>query len=114
MVTPLSNSAICGTVTNADVLEWDSIGFPDGITNLAVYLLSGDATWSEDCTGPPPTGGVSPTFCDEPGSSIQLGILDPEVGTYGFQLILQYSARPHFRPSEKDGHSTLTFIFGLF
>ena len=84
--TPLSNSAIYGTVTNADVLWWDSIGFPDGITNLAVYLLSGDATWSQDCTGPPPTGGVSPSFCDEPGSRIDLNIRDAVVGTYGFQL----------------------------
>lgn len=65
---------------------WDSIGFPDGITNLAVYLLSGDATWSEDCTGPPPTGGVSPAFCDVPGSRIDLNIRDAVVGTYGFQL----------------------------
>jgi hypothetical protein len=84
--TPLSNSAIYGTVTNADVVWWDNIGFPDGITNLAVYLLSGDPTWSEDCTGPPPTGGVSPAFCGEPGSRIDLGIRDAVVGTYGFQL----------------------------
>jgi hypothetical protein len=82
--TPLSNSAIFGTVTNADVLWWDSIGFPDGITNLVVYLLSGDATWSEDCTGF--LGGVSPAFCDEPGSRIDLNIRDAVVGTYGFQL----------------------------
>ncbi|MGA7236394.1 MAG: PEP-CTERM sorting domain-containing protein [Bryobacteraceae bacterium] len=84
--TPLSDSAIYGTVTNADVVWWDDIGFPDGITNLAVYLLSGEATWSEDCTGPPPTGGVSPAFCGEPGSRIDLSIRDTVVGTYGFQL----------------------------
>jgi hypothetical protein len=83
---PLSNSAINGTVPNADVMEWDSICFPDGITNLAVYLLSGDAPWSEDCTGPPPTGGVSPAFCDEPGSRIDLNTRDAVAGTYGLSV----------------------------
>jgi hypothetical protein len=82
--TPLSNSAIYGTVTNADIALWDSIGFPDGTRNLAVYLLTADPAWSEDCTGP--AGGVSPIFCDAPGSRIDLNIRDAVVGTYGFQL----------------------------
>jgi hypothetical protein len=82
--TPTGNSAVYGTVTDSDVLWWDSIGFPDGFTDLADYLLSGHPTWSEDCTGP--SGGVSPAFCNVSGSHIDLGILDAVVGTYGFQL----------------------------
>jgi hypothetical protein len=36
--TPLSS----GTLTSTDIAFWDSSGFPDGITNLAVYLLTAD------------------------------------------------------------------------
>jgi len=82
--TPLSNGAVYGTLTASDVLLWDSSGFPDGITNLAVYLLSGQPLWSEDCTS---SGGVvSPLVCEEPGSRIDLNVRDAAVGTYGFQL----------------------------
>jgi hypothetical protein len=78
--TPLSN----GTLTSSDIAFWDSSGFPDGITNLAVYLLTADPVWSEDCTGP--AGGVSPSFCNVAGSRIDLNIRDAAIGTYGFQL----------------------------
>lgn len=78
--TPLSS----GTLTSTDIAFWDSSGFPDGITNLAVYLLTADPVWSEDCTGQ--LGGVSPTFCDIPGSRIDLNVRDAAIGTYGFEL----------------------------
>ena len=78
--TPLSS----GILTSSDIAFWDSSGFPEGITNLAVYLLTADPEWSEDCTGP--LGGVGPAFCDESGSRIDLNVRDAAVGTYGFEL----------------------------
>jgi hypothetical protein len=78
--TPLNS----GVLTGADIAFWDSSGFPDGITNLAVYLLTADPVWGEYCTGP--SGGVGPEFCGVAGSHSALNVLDAPIGTYGFQL----------------------------
>jgi len=86
--TPLNNSIVDGTVSDAFVLFLDSFGFPFGFTDLADYLLSGDATWSEDCTG---SAGVSPASCGLIGSHIDLNIRDFVVGTYGFEISRQRS-----------------------
>ena len=80
--TPLNS----GVLTGADIAFWDSSGFPDGITNLAVYLLTADPVWGEYCTGPGPPGGVGPEFCGVAGSHSALNVLDAPIGTYGFQL----------------------------
>jgi hypothetical protein len=80
--TPLNSGVLTGT----DIAFWDSSGFPDGITNLAVYLLTADPVWGEYCTGPGPSGGVGPEFCGVAGSHSALNVLDAPIGTYGFQL----------------------------
>jgi hypothetical protein len=75
-----------GVLTGTDIAFWDSSGFPDGITNLAVYLSTADPVWGEYCTGPGPSGGVGPEFCGVAGSHSALNVLDAPIGTYGFQL----------------------------
>lgn len=82
--TPLSSSVIDGTLSGSDVAWWQSLGFPDGIANLGVYLLTDSPVWSEDCTGP--AGGVGSAFCGVPGGHMDLNIRDPVVGTYGFEI----------------------------
>jgi len=45
--TPFYSSSTYGTVSDTEVVTFDSIGYPTG-HNMAAYLLSGDVAWSED------------------------------------------------------------------